>query len=175
MMAAFLFFAPTWMFGQNADHPPRGQGYVFIGGGSHKMSPTVGFGGEGYFGKGVGLGAELGAAGFSAAPDSNALLGLGSFDASYHYFPRKVAGNAAPYVSGGYTIFFGHNAVINSGKKVYTNGFNVGGGVDYFATRHVGVRFDARYYGHGGLILHYTYPDINQFSFAAFRVALTFR
>ena len=102
-------------------------------------------------------------------------LGLGSLDASYHFFPKKVRGNAAPYVSGGYTLFFGHNTIINGGKDLTTNGFNVGGGVDYYATKHVGVRLDVRYYGHGGRILHYTFPDVDQFTFVAARVALTFR
>ncbi len=173
--ACLLVMIPGVALGQNSDHPPRGQGYVFVGGGSHKMTPTVGFGGEGYIGKGVGLGAELGVGGLSTASDPNTMLGLGSLDASYHFFPKKAVGNAAPFVSGGYTVFFGHNTIINGGKDLTTNGFNIGAGVDALATKHLGMRLDVRYYGHGGRILHYTFPDMNQFNFVAVRVGVTFR
>jgi len=161
---------------QDADRPPRGQGYAYFGAGTHSMRPTAGFGGEVYVVKGLGLGAEVGAAGWTTTDnwgDSN-ITGVGSADVSYHFFPKKIRGNAAPFVAGGYTLFFGHN-VVERGKDLTTNGFNVGGGVDVYATKHVGVRLDVRYYGHGGRILRFTYPDLDQFSFVAFRIGLTFR
>lgn len=51
----------------------------------------------------------------------------------------------------------------------------LGGGVDLLARKHFGLRFDVRYYDHGGRILRYIYPKIEQFSFVAFRIGLTFR
>lgn len=173
--AIFLILAPGWALSQNADHPPRGQGYVFVGAASRHMSPTVGFGGEGYFKNGLGAGMEIGAAAVTDLKNSDPdrVLGLGSANLSYHFFPRKPATKAAPFVSGGYTLFFGHNATINVPKGLTTNGFNLGGGVDIFATRHLGARFEVRYYGHGGTILHFIYPNIQQFNFVAARVAVT--
>ena len=61
------------------------------------------------------------------------------------------------------------------GHAVGTNGFNLGGGADLLSTKHPGLRFDVRYYGHGGRILKNAYPDVAEFSFVAFRVGLTFR
>lgn len=177
VIAICLFLVPPSVSAQNTNHPPRGQAYVFVGAATHGMSATVGFGGEGYARNGLGAGIEIGAASLSVPITE---LGLGSADLSYHLFPKKIGGNAAPFVSGGYTLFFGHNAVLpvpqtTKAKNVTTSGFNVGGGVDFFATKYVGARFDVRYYGHGGTILHYTYPDIKQFSFVAAKIAVTFK
>jgi len=142
------------------------------------MTPAAGFGGEVYVFKGLGIGAEVGVAGLDIRGNRNKMTGVGSADLSYHFFPKKIRGNAAPFVAGGYTVFFGHNTHTGTGlwghKPLMTQGFNVGGGIDVFASKHVGVRFDVRYHGHGGRILNYIYPDLDQFSFVAVRVALTF-
>lgn len=174
---ALLFLIPTLASAQNTDHQPRGLGYVFLGAGTHEMSPTAGFGGEGYVYKGLGMGVEVGAAGLSGNP--NKATGLGSADVSYHFFPKKIRGNAAPFVAGGYTVFFGHNTHTGTGllghKPLMTQGFNVWGGVDVFVSKHIGGRFDVRYYGHGGRILNYIFPNLDQLSFVAFRISMTFR
>lgn len=171
-VALLLIVAPS-VSAQNTDHPPRGLGYAFFGAGTHRMIPTAGFGGELYGANGLGMGVEVGVAGLSFGPDPNRMLGVGSADLSYHFFPKKIRRNGAPFVTGGYTLFFGHNASERA-KDVTTNGFNFGGGVDVFETKHVGVRLDVRYHGHGGRILRYTYPNIGQFSFVAFRIGVTF-
>jgi len=174
--AALLLMVSALASAQNADYQPRGVGYVFAGGGTHSMGLTAGFGGEAYIAKGLGLGAEVAAGGLTTTDNygQSNMTGLGSADVSYHFFPKKIQGNASPFVAGGYTLFFGHNAV-DRGKDVTTDGFNVGGGVDLFGAKHVGVRFDVRYYGHGGRILRFTYPNLAEFSFVAFRFGLTFR
>ncbi len=177
-MVALLLAAPGWVSAQNENHPPQGLGYVFVGGATHGMHLTTGFGGEGYLYKGVALGVEAGAIGLTGGTSyyggaSNA-TGEASADVSYHYFPRQTTNQVAPFVAGGYTLLFGHNASL-VGKDVTTNGFNVGGGVDVFGTRRWGVRIDVRYYGHGGRIFKNIYPSIAQFSFVAFRVGVTFR
>ena len=172
LTVALFFIVPTLMLGQVADHPPRGQGYVFVSAATRGMTPAVGFGGEAYA-DGVGVGAEIGVGDLSfPLKSSNTVLGLGSLDLSYHFFPKKRASKAAPFVTGGYTLYFGHN---RGDGGLTTSGFNVGGGVDFLSTRHLGTRFEVRYFGHGGRILHYTHPDINQLSFVAFRIGLTFR
>ncbi len=174
VIAVCLFMVPTLMSAQDTYHPPRGLGYGFVGTGTHSMNFTTGLGGEAYVAKGLGMGVELGAAGAGVSPseDSSKMIGVGSADLSYHFFTERNRGRAAPFVTGGYTTFFGHNA--GNGKRP-THGFNVGGGVDLFTTKHLGVRFDIRYFGHGGRILRYAYPDLDQFSFVAFRIGMTFR
>ena len=177
-----LFMGSAFAMAQDTDHSPRGLGYVFAGGGLaggiHGMGLTTGFGGEGYINKGLALGAELGAAGVLA--DFNKLTGVGSADASYHFFHSKIRGNAAPFITGGYSNYFGHTVdfggtSFGNHKALMTQGFNVGGGVDVFAMKHLGVRLEVRCYGHGGRILNYTFPNVEQFSFVAFRIGLTFR
>ena len=163
---------------QNTDHRPPGLGYVFVGDASHSMGLDAGFGGELSSSTGLGLGMEAGAIGLTRKGDQyypSYTTGVGSADALYHYYSKKPKLRAvSPFVAGGYTILFGHNAD-PMGKDVKTNGFNLGGGVDLFAAKHAGLRFDVRYYGHGGRILKNAYPDLAEFSFVAFRIGLTFR
>lgn len=176
-ITALLILVPPLAWSQEASHPPHGQGYGIVGAGSHQMGLNAGFGAEGYIYKGLGMGLEAGGVGLTG--DDNKMTGVASADTSYHFFPKKIRGNAAPFVSGGYTAFFGHNTHTGTGfgghKPLMTQGFNIGAGVDVFASKHTGVRFDVRYYGHGGRILNYIFPDVDQFSFVAFRIGLTFR
>ena len=172
-----LGLLPCLAWAQSAERPPRGQGYGFVGAGTRAMTPVAGFGGEAYVFNGLGLGAELGGAALTGDP--NYKLGVGSANLSYHFFPKKMRDNAAPFVTGGYTMLFGHNTHGGRGffghKPLATHGFNVGGGVDIFASNHFGLRLDIRYHGHGGRILNYVYPNVQQFSFTALRIGLTFR
>jgi hypothetical protein len=179
---ALLLMVPAWGSAQDTDHQPHGLGYVFLGLGTQGMGFTSGFGGEGYLSKGLGLGAEVGAAGLGASNNRNPnIIGVGSVDLSYHFFPKKIHGKPVPFVEGGYTIFFGQDVELLSpgcplfGCGHYQNGFNIGGGIDIFGTKHAGVRFDVRYNGHGGRILWASYPNLAQLSFVAFRIGLTFR
>ena len=176
MILISFFLIHTLASAQNEDHTPRALGYGFFGAGTHKMSQTAGFGVEGYLTRGLALGVEGAAAGWSTKDNygGSNILGVASADTSYHFFPKKITGNAAPFAAGGYTLFFGRNATL-VGKDVTVNGFNIGGGTDVLVSKHVGVRFDVRYYGHGGRILKNTYPDLAEFSFVAFRIGVTFR
>ncbi len=164
------------VFAQETNHQPLGLGYVFVGDATHSMGPAAGFGGELTSSSGLGLGLELGATGFTRPGDihyNSYTIGVGSADVMYHYFDKKTKRQIiSPFVAGGYNTLFGHSS-LSLGKN--TSGFNLGGGVDLFASKHAGLRFDARYYGHGGSILKNAYPDLAEFSFVAFRVALTFR
>jgi len=177
-IAIILLMAPASLSAQrDIYHPPKALGYGFIGSETLLTDLAAGFGGEGYIFKGLGLGAEVGGVGLTSDP--NAELGVGSADVSYHFFNKKDRGSAAPFVTGGYTAFFGHNTHMGTGlwghKPLMTSGFNVGGGIDLFASKHWGMRLDVRYHGHGGRILNYTHPEIDQLSFVAFRIGLTFR
>ncbi len=176
-MLTMLLMVPAWLSAQDAEHSPGGLGYVFVGGATHGTGLNTGFGGEGYIARNLALGVEAGAIGLTGPTyfggASNA-TGVASPDVSYHYFPQEIINRVSPFVTGGYTLLFGHNATL-MGKDVTTNGFNVGGGVDIFASRHWGVRFDVRYHGHGGRIFKNAYPDLAEFSFVAFRIGATFR
>ena len=177
---AMLLMAPALSSAQDGDHQSRGLGYVFVGAGTHTMGLTTGFGVEGYVYKGLGMGVEVGTAGLGASANGNPnWIGLGSADASYHFFPKKIQGNAAPFVAGGYTNFFGQDVFLQyPGPRSpgnFVHGFNIGGGVDLFASKHTGVRFDVRYNAHGGRILWASFPSLAQFSFVAFRIGLTLR
>lgn len=175
---ALLLMGPAWLSAQETDHQPHGQGYLFVGEGTHQMGLTAGFGGEGYFYKGLGAGGELEATGMGGTIHNNSdLIGVGSADLSYHFFPKKIHLYPSPFVAGGYSILFGHDGWIQpppAPTRHYTSGFNVGVGLDYFATKHVGMRFDVRYYGHGG-ILWAAFPNLAQLSFTVFRIGFTFR
>jgi hypothetical protein len=180
VIVVLFLIVPASVWAQETDHHPRGLGYVFIGAGTHQMGLTTGFGGEGYFYKGLGMGAELEAAGIGASTNDNSnLVGIGSADLSYHFFPKKIRGAAAPFVEGGYSNFFGQDVFLHyPGYRSYGNyqhGFNIGGGIDIFATKHLGVRFDVRYNGHGGRILWASFPNEAQLSFVAIRIGLTLR
>ena len=188
---ALFLLMPAFVWAQDTDHKPRVLGSVFIGAGSHQMGITTGFGGEGYIYKGLGVGAEIGTAGFTTSTNGNRnIIGVGSADLFYHFFPKNIQRSAAPFVAGGYTLFFGQDVEAYTGSVGpltgfppvgarltgnIAHGFNVGGGVDIFAAKHVGARFDLRYYAHGGHILWASFPNEAQLSFVVFRIGLTFR
>ncbi len=156
----------------NADHPPNGLGYIFYGGATHSMGQTAGFGGEAYV-KGLGANIEIGTAGYTTSAYGNPnWIGTGSLDLTYHYFGKRTWTKAAPFVTGGFTDFFGQDTDISENQAF---GFNLGGGVDFFAARHFGLRLDVRYYGHGDHILWPSFPGVDQLSFTAVRVGMTFR
>jgi len=148
------------------------------------MGAVAGFGGEYIHRNGLGAGLEVGTAGFNTSTNGNPnWIGTGSADASYHFFANSIDGHAVPFVTGGYTSFFGQDTLVPSTAPgceyncggTHTNGYNLGGGVDIFATKHIGMRLDVRYYGHGGRILWASFPSDAQLNFVAFRIALTFR
>jgi hypothetical protein len=174
--AVLLLMVPALTWAQNADPQPRGLGWAFVGAGSRSMGLTTGFGGEGYVYKGLGIGgADIAVAGIGESNNGNRTneIGLASRDASYHIFSQKAGGRVAPFGEGGYTAFFGQDTDTPGGNV--TSGYNARGGVDIFAARHYGARFDVRYYGHGGRILFASFPNLAQFNFAAYRVGFTFR
>ena len=91
--AALLLMLPALATAQNTDHRPRGLAYVFVGAGTHQMGLTAGFAGEGYVYRGLGMGLEVGTAGVGTAANGNPnMIGVGSTDASYHFFSQEAPG-----------------------------------------------------------------------------------
>ncbi len=172
-LAALLIFVPAVVVAQSTDQNPHALGYIFVGPATNHMALSAGFGGEGYVSKNFAIGLEAGTTGFTTTSRGNPnWIGLGSANFSYHFFPKQYKGKVAPFVTGGYTNFFGQDTDAGGNS---TSGVNVGGGVDLFFSKHMGVRFDARYYAHGGRILWPSFPSGTDFSFTAIRIGLTFR
>lgn len=127
-------------------------GYVFIAPGgatccSHTaMTLQFGAGGEYVFGKGVGVGAEIGAVGMRQY-FGDSLLGVFSPNGYYHFVHQKEI-KMDPFVTGGYTLMF---------RNGHANLFNFGGGVNYWFHSRLGARMEFRDQLHttNGSALHY--------------------
>ncbi len=185
--AALLLVLPSLARAQEAEHAARGQAYIFLGPivsntryiansayygvvfppGAPLPSDlnftevggvNAGFGGEIFIHKGLSVGPEFGYAGQDWSFGSNG-IGVGSVDASYHFLREK---KVEPFAMGGYSLYFGDRTATQSG-------YNLGGGVNFWFSRHATLRLEVRHQGH---IERFH----SQFThFAAFRVGMTFR
>lgn len=82
--------------------------------------------------KGLGAGGELGYLVYAGELSEG--IGVLSPNASYNFMgstPRKVV----PFVTGGYSLFF---------RSGIANGFNFGGGINYWMRKRFGMRFEFR-------------------------------
>ncbi|MGE0131077.1 MAG: hypothetical protein AB7U82_23615 [Blastocatellales bacterium] len=122
---------------QTTNENGYGYGYIFAapGGSSNGGGGTlhIGGGGEGVLKNGVGIGAELG----YLYPFEGIDEGLGTFsvNGAYHFLKASRSEKVTPFVTAGYTGFF---------RSGYANGFNFGGGVNYWFKKRVGLRFEFR-------------------------------
>jgi hypothetical protein len=109
-------------------------GYVIGGVGSYtsKLISQAEIGGEMVFGKGIGAGGELG---FIAGHDSFGFLSLNGY---YHLAHNDRTPKFDPFLTGGYTLAF--DPLVVFGGRSSANGLNVGGGLNYWFLRHLGVR-----------------------------------
>ena len=133
MTFAVLF---TLSFPAAAQEPNRskGQGYLLFASGVSNIGPgsaalQIGGGGEGFIYRGLGFGIEILAVG------TDWVVGLGSANFSYHLLPRTKDRKLEPFVTAGYSTFFRHGIV---------QGYNVGGGVNVWLNKNVGMRFEVR-------------------------------
>ena len=91
-------------------------------------------------------------------------MGVGSVDATYHFFGNKSRRRVEPFLSGGYSLYYGQ-------RTTFQSGFNVGGGISRWVVKHAAVRLEIR--DQGG-INHF--DGFSPFTnFVAFRVGMTFR
>ncbi len=190
--AALLLLVPALASSQEVDHPSRGQGYIFIGpilsNTRYVFNPAyagvvfpngtpppsnlfiekrggvnTGFGAD-FFHGGLGVGFEAG----YAAPDwsfgNNGYNGRGvvSIDASYHFFSKKNHGRTEPFVVGGYSLYYGD-------RTATQNGFNIGGGLNFWVAQHAALRFEVRDQEH---VQYFITPFPR---FVALRPGVTFR
>jgi hypothetical protein len=122
---------------------------------------NTGFGGELLGRKGLGVGIELGYGGPNWSFNGNGAIGVGSVNGSYHFFSTHSGRRVDPFVSGGYSLYFGY-------QRTFQSGFNLGGGVNLWFIKHAALRLEIR-----------DQDGINRFDqftrFAAFRFGMTFR
>lgn len=149
---------PALATAQGTDYS-RGQGYVYFAPGvatewENAKTVQVGAGGEGFFSKYAGLGAD---AGYLAQFEDYRNLGTFSLYAVGRFRAKTSDNKVEPFVTGGYTHFF---------RWGTPNGINFGGGVNYWFKEHVGLRFEVRDNARGSRPLHH---------FVGFRVGVTFR
>lgn len=163
---ALLLMAPALASAQNADNPSRAEGYCFVAP-IVVGPPTVvvnrggfsfGFGGDVFIYKGLGVGAE---AAYAGGP-YRTKVGTGALDGSYHFLSKINRRKVEPFAVGGYSTYFGNRGA--------ASGFNLGGGVNYWAAKHFAFRFEVRENAHIGPDQFY---DIR--NFVGFRFGLTFR
>jgi hypothetical protein len=166
VLLALLLVAlvPMWASAQASEYS-KGHGYVYFAPGlagaqgeTGMTTAHIGGGGEGFFTRNLGLGADVG----YLAPFESFSDGIGTCSPNFvARFRAKNGGNKVePFVTGGYTLFF---------RSGMDNGVNFGGGVNYWFREHVGLRFELRdsamIPGEGRATTHY----------AGLRIALTFR
>ena len=114
--------------------------------------------------KGVGLGAKFGYASPDWSFDGNGAVGVGSIDASYHFFGNRSSRRVEPFATGGYSLYYGQ-------RTTTQNGYNFGGGVNIWFIKHAALSLEV--HEQGG-INHF--DGFSQFThFVAFRFGMTFR
>lgn len=163
----WLLIVPALAWGQDADHPYRGQGYfVFgvgpsIGGPVNPVVKQVGGGGEGFLYKGLGVGAEVQYASGGNYAFSKAWIG--SADVSYHFGRHAVRG-LDPFVLGGLSVV----GPTQKGNGRGSPAGNFGGGTNLWLAEHAALRFEFRDVVGGSTFWPYDHV-------LSFRVGVTFR
>jgi hypothetical protein len=133
--AAFLLAAPPLALAQDQDHRYRGQGYAFFGVGLTGAAAPVeheGFGGEGFVGKRIGLGAEVG---YARGTGYDNRAGVGSVDLVVRFRPRAAGSETEPFLLAGYTVMAHHGT---------SSSANFGAGANIWFARHAALRVEAR-------------------------------
>ncbi len=159
-----LVSLPLLAAAQGTDYS-RGHGYAYFAPGFRGVVRQTGMamahlggGGEGFFTKNLGLGADVGyLAPFEAFSD-----GIGTFSPNFvaRFRAKNDENKLEPFVTGGYTLFF---------RQGTDNGVNFGGGVNWWFKERVGLRFELR---DNMMIQSLEDPKIH---FVGIRIGLTFR
>ncbi|HYR44261.1 MAG TPA: hypothetical protein VER98_14625 [Terriglobia bacterium] len=141
---------------------PRWNGYVFFAPGTstnvfYKELATIHIGGgaEGFIYKGLGAGAEIGPViawsapgGYAISPPFDRVHGLGSANIAYHFLPRTTDRKLEPFLTAGYSLFFGIGnslEIPGRGSTHTQSGYNVGGGVNFWLQKKAALRFEVRH------------------------------
>lgn len=154
-----VLFVPSIAFAQvQNERRGWGYGYAAFGGvapNGSTVTLSLGGGGERLIYKDLGAGAEL--ASITPLGRFDEGFGLFSTNASYHFGGRDSTRKTIPFVSGGYSLLF------RDGTK---SGLNVGGGIQYWPTRRVALRFEFR---------DHVFSDYGSYHLYGVRVGVMFR
>ncbi len=190
-ISAFLVVLSAWLPAQEAEHAARGQAYVFLGpivsNTRYIANPAyngvvfppgaplppdlnftevggvnAGFGGEVFIHKGLSMGPEFAFAGPDWSFSTGSAVGVGSVNGSYHFFGKEDRRKVEPFMTGGYSLYWGDRTATESG-------YNLGGGVNLWAAKHAALRLEVRNQGH----IHHFHSQFTRI--VAFRVGMTFR
>ena len=160
--ASLLLAIPALVWAQEAEHPYRGQGYLFFGFGTASYANPVfehlGFGGEGFLYKGLGFGAEA----EYVNRGRGTPVWVGSTDFSYHFGRHVARGKLDPFVVGGFSVV--GPTQVGGGRGAPAGNF--GGGVNWWRAKHAALRFEA------WDVVGSDFFDTNVLSF---RIGVTFR
>lgn len=123
---------------QSSDYS-KGHGYVYFAPGVESFDGEsvgtmhIGFGGERFFSRYLGAGADAG----YVAPYRSFKDGIGTFSPNFvaRFRAKDSETKAEPFVTAGYTLFF---------RQGTANGANFGGGVNWWFKERVGLRFEVR-------------------------------
>ncbi len=129
-----LFVSTATSFAQKSNGYLVGAPGFASGFGGNVSTFRVAVGGEGYIGKGFGVGAEIG--GLSPVQEPSAGFGLLSANAYYHLRAGRSSTKWDPFLTAGYSLAMGGDGSANM--------FNFGGGVTYWVKRHLGIRLEVR-------------------------------
>ena len=160
MIGLLLMMIPALV---NAQTSREHRGYIYgfgapgasIGDGDATATLHLGFGGERQVYKGLGAGGELGY--FAPIQGMSAGIGIASGNGSYHFGSAGSTGKLDPFVTGGYSLAF---------RSDVANGFNIGGGVNYWFKERVGVRVEVR---------DHVFPLFRNTNFLGVNIGITFR
>ena len=134
---ALLMMAMSLLGSAQTKEYSKGDGYAFFSPGVTSPGTVtwghLGGGGEGYFSRYLGVGAEVG----YLAPMQSFSSGIGTLSPNVvaRFRAKDERNKVEPFATGGYTLFF---------RSGHANGFNFGGGVNYWLKDHVGLRLEVR-------------------------------
>jgi hypothetical protein len=145
-IAVLVLMVPMLASAQDTDHQYHGQGYGFYGIGTSLTYPyyrstgsaiqQVGFGGEGFLFKGLGLGGEISYVDWGGFGNQ---AWLPAVDWSYHLRGNRARARVDPFALGGVSVY----VPTMHGNRGDAAG-NFGGGVNYWLRPHLALRFEVR-------------------------------
>jgi hypothetical protein len=170
---ALVLVISTSTWAQSEAHAYRVQAYGFGAFGTgldlpHPLIEQLGFGGEGFLYKGLGVGGEAVWSHYNIFGSAQRAW-IGSVGGSYHFRRHAPRGRADPFLIGGP---FAYRVTSAYGQDVEM-GWNFGGGVNLWVADHAALRFEVReHFNLGGNLPLGQGVD---FPAVAFRIGVTFR
>ncbi|HYR85113.1 MAG TPA: hypothetical protein VE422_13605 [Terriglobia bacterium] len=136
---------------------PRWNGYLFFAPGASNLDFNggratihIGGGGEAFIYNGLSVGAEVGPF-FPWSPPGRGstccsdVHGLGSANIGYHFLPKTTDRKLEPFLTAGYSLFFGNLSIPGRGLTGTQSGYNAGGGLNWWFQQKAAIRLEVRH------------------------------